>query len=135
MIGVSFLTATIKMIFYNVREVSYYTCGFFLKLLRILGKENYLQILMIMIIAKITKQSKVKAIKGYKWHPKEKHWSFPYSDGVIDRILSIFKGEKNELDPTLQVTKKSLKTEINFEDLRRDSPSGSTAPRRFYMTF
>ena len=28
---------------------------------------------------------KVKAIKGYKWHLKEKHWSFPYSDGVIDR--------------------------------------------------
>jgi len=50
---------------------------------------------------------KVKAIKGYKWYPKEKHWSFPYSDGVIDRILSIFKGEKIELDPTLQVTKKS----------------------------
>ena len=63
---------------------------------------------------------KVKAIKGYKWHLKEKHWSFPYSDGVIDRILSIFKGEKIELDPTLQVTKKSLKTEINFEDLRRE---------------
>ena len=64
---------------------------------------------------------KVKAIiKGYKWHPKEKHWSFPYSDGVTDRILSIFKGEKIELDPTLQVTKKSLKTEINFEELRRE---------------
>ena len=63
---------------------------------------------------------KVKAIKGYKWHLKEKHWSFPYSDGVIDRILSIFKGEKIELDPTLQVTKKTLKTEINFEDLRRE---------------
>ncbi|CAD7773642.1 hypothetical protein DMNBHIDG_00794 [Candidatus Methanoperedenaceae archaeon GB37] len=44
---------------------------------------------------------------------------FLYSDGVIDRILSIFKGEKIELDPTLQVTKKSLKTEINFEDLRK----------------
>ena len=24
---------------------------------------------------------KVKIIEGYKWHPKEKHWSFPYSDG------------------------------------------------------
>jgi len=63
---------------------------------------------------------KVKAIKGYKWHLKEKHWSFPCSDGVINRILSIFKGEKTELDPTLQVTKKSLKTELNFEDLRRE---------------
>ena len=70
-----------------------------LKLLRILGKENYLQILMIVIIAKIMKQSikisrgasgritvafsynpthvaKVKTIEGYKWHPKEKHGVF-----------------------------------------------------------
>ncbi|MCD6137711.1 MAG: hypothetical protein J7J91_03865, partial [Deltaproteobacteria bacterium] len=67
-----------------------------------------------------THVAKVKTIEGYKWHLKEKHWSFPYSDGVIDRILSIFKGEKTELDPTLQVTKKRLKTEINFEDLRRE---------------
>ena len=89
--------------------------GFLLKLLRILGKENYLQILMIMIIAKIMKQSikigrdtsgritvafsynpvyieKVKAIKGYKWHPKEKHWSFPYSETILEKILSVFDG-------------------------------------------
>ena len=72
---------------------------------------------------------KVKAIKGYKWHPKEKHWSFPYSDGVIDRILSIFKGEKTELDPTLQVTKKSLKTELNFEDLRRELSFRKYSPK------
>ena len=28
-----------------------------------------------------TRVVKVKTIQGYKWHPKEKHWSFPYSDG------------------------------------------------------
>ena len=72
---------------------------------------------------------KVKAIKSYKWHPKEKHWSFPYSDGVIDRILSIFKGEKTELDPTLQVTKKSLKTELNFEDSRRELTFRKYSPK------
>jgi len=27
-----------------------------------------------------THVAKVKIIEGYKWHPKEKHWSFPYSD-------------------------------------------------------
>ena len=75
---------------------------------------------------------KVKAIKGYKWHLKEKHWSFPCSDGVIDRILSIFKGEKIELDPTLQVTKKRLKTEINFEDLRRELTSAALEMLREY---
>ena len=72
---------------------------------------------------------KVKAIKGYKWHLKEKHWSFPCSDGVINRILSIFKGEKIELDPTLQVTKKSLKTELNFEDLRRELSFREYSPK------
>ena len=76
-----------------------------------------------------TRVVKVKTIQGYKWHPKEKHWSFPYSDGVIDRILSIFKGEKIELDPTLQVTKKSLKTEINFEDLRRELTFRKYSPK------
>ena len=30
---------------------------------------------------------KVKAIKGYKWHLKEKHWSFPYSDETLGKIL------------------------------------------------
>ncbi len=72
---------------------------------------------------------KAKAIKSYKWRPKEKHWSFPYSDGVIDRILSIFKGEKTELDPTLQVTKKKLKTELNFEDLRRELTFRKYSPK------
>ena len=41
---------------------------------------------------------KAKAIKSYKWRPKEKHWSFPYSDGVIDRLCkkskSLIKGRK-----------------------------------------
>ncbi|WP_216638261.1 hypothetical protein [Candidatus Desulfofervidus auxilii] len=35
---------------------------------------------------------KVKAIKGYKWHPKEKHWSFPYSALTLEKILSVFNG-------------------------------------------
>jgi len=97
-----------------VRSVTIFD-RFLLKLLRILGKENYLQILMIMIIAKIMKQSikigrdtsgritvafsynpvyieKVKAIKGYKWRPKEKHWSFPYSETILEKILSVFDG-------------------------------------------
>ena len=35
---------------------------------------------------------KVKAIKGYKWHPKEKHRSFPYSALTLEKILSVFNG-------------------------------------------
>lgn len=47
---------------------------------------------------------KIKEFEGSWWHPKEKYWTIPYSDGVVDKILSIFKGEKIELDPALQVT-------------------------------
>ena len=80
-----------------------------------------------MIIAKIMKQSikigrdtsgritvafsynpvyieKVKAIKGYKWHTKEKHWSFPYSETILEKILSVFDGEDICIDPALQVS-------------------------------
>lgn len=41
---------------------------------------------------------KVKTV-GYKWHPEEKYWSFPYSDSILDNILSVFSEEKIELIP------------------------------------
>jgi len=47
---------------------------------------------------------KVKAIKGYKWHLKEKYWSFPYSALTLEKILSVFNGEKIHIDPALQVS-------------------------------
>jgi hypothetical protein len=25
---------------------------------------------------------KIKTIKGHRWHPEEKHWSLPDSDGI-----------------------------------------------------
>jgi len=47
---------------------------------------------------------KVKAIKGYKWHLKEKHWSFSYSEDILEKILSVFDGEDICIDPALQVS-------------------------------
>jgi integrase len=43
----------------------------------------------------------------------ERYWSVPYSDGVIKKILSIFNGERVEIDPILQSKAGHL------EDLRR----------------
>lgn len=46
--------------------------------------------------------TKIKTISGYRWHPKEKYWSFPYSDGILDKILKVFEGDKIRLDHALQ---------------------------------
>ena len=45
---------------------------------------------------------KIKSIKGHRWHPEEKYWSFPNSDGILERILKVFEGEGG-IDPALQI--------------------------------
>ncbi len=46
---------------------------------------------------------KVKSIKGNKWHPEGKYWSFPNTNGTFEKILEVFKGEKVHIDPALQI--------------------------------
>ena len=44
--------------------------------------------------------TKIKTIEGRKWHPVEKHWSFPYTNGLLEKILEVF-GDKNvKIDPS-----------------------------------
>ena len=45
---------------------------------------------------------KVKTIAGRRWHPAEKHWSFPSTDGMFEKILKIFGDENVQIDPSLQ---------------------------------
>jgi site-specific recombinase XerD len=52
---------------------------------------------------------KIKTIKGHRWHPEEKYWIFPNSEGILKMILKVFEGEKIYIDPVIQ-----------FEDLRRE---------------
>ena len=47
--------------------------------------------------------AKIKAIKGYKWHPDKKCWSFPNSNGTIEKILKTFESKEIQLAPLLQV--------------------------------
>jgi len=47
---------------------------------------------------------KVKNIEGYKWHPDKKYWSFPDSEGILEKILKGFEGEEIHLDPALKGT-------------------------------
>lgn len=54
--------------------------------------------------------AKVKTIGDSRWHPKEKYWSVPPSNGVIERILAIFSEERIDIDPALQTIKEKYIT-------------------------
>ena len=79
--------------------------------------------------------AKVKTVEGRRWHPIEKYWSFPKTDGMLEKILEVFRDEKIHLDPDLKTsTSKGKDTPsllvgegqgegYNFEDLRRELAS------------
>jgi hypothetical protein len=31
---------------------------------------------------------KIKTVKGYRWHPDGKYWSFPNTNGTLENILN-----------------------------------------------
>ncbi|HBY57041.1 MAG TPA: hypothetical protein DEG96_04180 [Candidatus Atribacteria bacterium] len=45
----------------------------------------------------------VKSIEGHRWHPDKKYWSFPHSEDILKKILSVFKNENIYVNSTLQV--------------------------------
>lgn len=45
--------------------------------------------------------SKIKTINGSRWHPREKYWSVPYSDGILERISAIFNSGIIDVEPSL----------------------------------
>ncbi len=67
--------------------------------------------------------TKVKTIEGYRWHPDKKCWSFPSGDGNLERILSVFYGERIDIDPALQTG------ERYFEDLRKELVARRYSPK------
>jgi len=54
--------------------------------------------------------AKVKTINGHKWHPEEKYWSVPYSEGITEKLLSIFGDKQVEVDSSLHL--ESLRREL-----------------------
>jgi hypothetical protein len=65
---------------------------------------------------------KVRTIEGRKWHPAEKHWSFPDSDGTLEKILKVFEGEKIQIDPALKGTVPDFVVSAQSNDLRTNYP-------------
>jgi len=53
---------------------------------------------------------KVKTIPGHRWHPDKKQWSFPNTDGTLEKILKVFEGEKIHLNPALKGAVPDLRT-------------------------
>ena len=53
--------------------------------------------------------SKVKTIDGPRWHPVEKHWSFPKLDGMLKKILKVFADNEIQIDPALKTTTSKAK--------------------------
>jgi site-specific recombinase XerD len=67
--------------------------------------------------------AKIKTISGHKWHPEDKCWSFPYSEDVLEKIISVFDSEMIEVDPILQ------SKAAPFEDLRRELIARRYSPK------
>jgi len=70
--------------------------------------------------------AKVKTIPGRKWHPEKKYWSFPNTDGTLEKILKAFEGEEVHIDSALHVKNApspivgESKGEEYLKDLRRE---------------
>lgn len=43
----------------------------------------------------------VKGIEGRRWHPEEKIWSLPATDGMVERLMTVCVGEEVNGDSTL----------------------------------
>ncbi len=72
--------------------------------------------------------TKIKTIEGRRWHPAEKHWSFPNTDSILEKILKVFGDKEVQIDPALQANlpktssgdNKAKQEQSQFEDLRRE---------------
>jgi len=53
--------------------------------------------------------ARIKTIDGRRWHPEEKHWSFPNSEGTLEKILEVFGDKEVQIDPALQANLPTLK--------------------------
>lgn len=64
--------------------------------------------------------AKIKAVEGHRWHPAEKHWSFPNKEGILKKILGVFDGEKVHGELALQAN--LPKTSSRDDGISRNNP-------------
>lgn len=62
----------------------------------------------------------IKSIKGYRWHPEGKYWSFPLNNVTLEKLVSALGGENLDIDFTLQ---------MDLENLRKEFVSRKYSPK------
>jgi len=74
---------------------------------------------------------KIKGIKGHRWNPEQKYWTFPNSDDVMKKLLYIFKDENVWIGPSLKQVGHTFRfaEESLFEDLRKEMVSRKYSPK------
>jgi hypothetical protein len=65
---------------------------------------------------------KVKTIDGRRWHPAEKHWSFPQLDGMLEKILKVFGDKEVQINPSLKTAASKVNPAPMPAPLRRARP-------------
>jgi integrase/recombinase XerD len=69
---------------------------------------------------------KIKTIPGKWWHPEKKHWTVPATEGIVERLVSLFEDEHVEVDPALHQDWEAIRRILggveNELTLRRYSP-------------
>ena len=81
-----------------------------------------------MVQANIGKDLSGRIVVSFPWHPAEKHWSFPNTDSILEKILKVFGDKEVQIDPALQANlpktssgdNKAKQEQSQFEDLRRE---------------
>ena len=64
--------------------------------------------------------ARIKTIPGRRWHPEERYWTVPKTDGILARLLALFAGHPVEVDPALRSTDRQRE---------QDTPVEPTVPR------
>ena len=65
--------------------------------------------------------AQIKTVGGRRWHHSEKYWTVPHTDGAIAHLLSLFNGERVEVESSLPPVSVPDNREPSHEPLRHQT--------------
>lgn len=78
----------------------------------------------------IEKISKIKSIKGYRWDPKRREWTVPFSDENLNKLKKLFGNEKVNID---FITDKNIERMVKLMDEQLKLKGYSFKTRKTYI--